>query len=162
MRLTTIVSGGQTGVDRAALDVALTLGLATGGWVPRGRLAEDGVIPDRYAGLREAPSPNPAVRTALNVRDSDATLILARGRLTGGSRLTLDEARRRGRPVLHLDLAELGLEAAAGRLRAWLEALDPAILNVAGPRASHDAAIARLAAAVLRACLPGPNVDPSS
>ncbi len=70
-----IVSGGQTGVDRAAWDVAIELGLPIGGWVPKGRRAEDGVIPERYTGLREAESADPAVRTALNVRDSDATRI---------------------------------------------------------------------------------------
>ena len=89
-----IVSGGQTGVDRAAWAAAIELGLPIGGWVPKGRLAEDGEIPARYAGLREAESAEPAVRTALNVRDSDATLIFSHGPLTGGSRLTFDTAAR--------------------------------------------------------------------
>jgi hypothetical protein len=75
-----IVSGGQTGADRGALDAALECGIETGGWVPKGRLAEDGVIPEKYMGLKEAPSKEPAVRTTLNVRDSDATLIVSRGR----------------------------------------------------------------------------------
>ena len=79
-----IVSGGQTGVDRAALDAALELGIAHGGWCPRGRLAEDGPIADRY-GLRETASSDYAVRTEQNVVDSDATLILHRGPLTGGT-----------------------------------------------------------------------------
>ena len=87
-----IVSGGQTGADRAALDFARANGLGIGGWVPRGRLAEDGLIPEDYLGLLEADSTDPAVRTALNVRDSDATLILSHGPLTGGSLLTLQEA----------------------------------------------------------------------
>ncbi|MDH4062981.1 MAG: putative molybdenum carrier protein [Acidobacteriota bacterium] len=153
MKLTTIVSGGQTGVDRAALDVASARGFATGGWVPIGRTAEDGVVPARYTGLREAGSPSPAVRTALNVRDSDATLIVARGPLTGGSRLTLDEARRRRRPVLHLDLALLDRDAAVTRLRRWLREVDPVVLNVAGPRASRDPRIGAEAAEVLAAAL---------
>ena len=160
MKLTTIVSGGQTGVDRAALDVASARGFATGGWVPLGRRAEDGVIADRYAGLRESGSADPAVRTALNVRDADATLIFSRGPLTGGSRLTLDEARRRRRPVLHLDLAALDPETAVARLRQWLLGVDPAVLNVAGPRASHDPGIGALAAEVLdRALVPMADVD---
>jgi hypothetical protein len=75
-----IVSGGQTGADRAALDVAIGLGIATGGWVPRGRRAEDGAVPGRYVGMDETESPDYAERTRLNVRDSDATLILAFGR----------------------------------------------------------------------------------
>mgnify|MGYP003793290687 CR=1 FL=1 len=87
-----IVSGGQTGVDRAALDVAMQLGIPVGGWCPRGRRAEDGRIPDSYP-LREASSVNYAKRTELNVRDSDGTLILSGGPLTGGTALTESLAR---------------------------------------------------------------------
>jgi membrane protease YdiL (CAAX protease family) len=148
-----IVSGGQTGADRAALDVALALGLEVGGWVPRGRRAEDGRIPDRYPGLAETDSDDPAIRTVRNVRDSDATLVLSHGPLCGGSLLTLREARRAGRPALHLDLDVLSETSAAERLRAWLEELRIATLNVAGPRASEDPAIAASTAAVLRAAL---------
>lgn len=148
-----IVSGGQTGADRAALDVALERGLEIGGWVPRGRLAEDGVVPGRYRGLREGDSPDPAVRTALNVRDSDATLVVSHGPLAGGSLLTWREAERRGRPVLHVDLSVLSPAAAVARLRAWLEEVDPAVLNVAGPRASGDPTIAEAVTALLRAAL---------
>ena len=133
-----IVSGGQTGTDRAALDVGLEVGLEIGGWVPLGRLAEDGTIPVRYPGLREAASPDPVVRTELNVRDSDATVILSHGTLTGGSALTLEFARSLERPVLHLDLAAQELVAAASRLREWLALEKPRVLNVAGPRASKD------------------------
>jgi hypothetical protein len=147
----TIVSGGQTGVDRAALDVAIELGIPTGGWVPKGRRAEDGVIPARYANLREAESRDPAVRTCLNVRDSDATLILSHGPLTGGSRLTLAEATRLGRPALHVDLADRPDADVAAAIRAWLSVVRPAILNIAGPRASGDARIGERAAQVLRA-----------
>jgi len=149
-----IVSGGQTGADRAALDVALERGLEIGGWVPKGRLAEDGAIPDVYTGLREADSSDPAVRTALNVRDSDATLIVSHGPLSGGSLLTLMEATRLGRPVLHLDVAKVPQAAAVTHLRTWLRAVGPATLNVAGPRASHDPAIAGRVAELLRAVLP--------
>src|SRR5258706_15582674 len=102
--LTKIVSGGQTGADRAALDVALEQGFEIGGWIPKGRRAEDGPIPQSYRGLLETDSADPSVRTALNVRDSDATLIVSHGQLRGGSLLTLDEARRLGRCVLHVDL----------------------------------------------------------
>jgi hypothetical protein len=146
-----IVSGGQSGADRAALDVALAAGVEIGGWVPKGRLAEDGVIPDRYIGLREAGSANPAVRTALNVRDSDATLIVSHGALSGGSRLTLDEARRQGRPVLHVDLDDLPPVRAVERVREWLLAVRPSTLNVAGPRASKDPAIAAAVTSLLSA-----------
>jgi hypothetical protein len=148
-----IVSGGQTGADRAALDVALERGLRVGGWVPRGRLAEDGAIPARYPGLLETDSADPALRTALNVRDSDATLVVSHGGLTGGSLLAFEEALRLGRPALHLDLAAVSQSAAAARLRGWLGALVPRTLNVAGPRASEDPAIERAVAALLRAAL---------
>ena len=148
-----VVSGGQTGVDRAAWDVAVELGLPIGGWVPKGRLAEDGTIDARYGGLREADSTDPAVRTRLNVRDSDATLIISRGPLTGGSLLTFREAGRLGRPVFHLDLAEDPPADAVTRLRAWLQGVRPKTLNVAGPRASGDPGIGELAAAVLREAL---------
>ncbi len=144
-----IVSGGQTGADRAALDFALANGIRIGGWVPRGRLAEDGRIPDRYPDLVETESTDPAVRTARNVRDSDATLILSHGPLDGGSLLTFQEATRAGKPVLHLDLDELTPVAAADRLRSWLAALRPSTLNVAGPRASRDPQIYKKTTVVL-------------
>jgi predicted Rossmann fold nucleotide-binding protein DprA/Smf involved in DNA uptake len=149
----TIVSGGQTGVDRAAWDVALELGLPISGWVPKGRLAEDGVIPAHYGTLREAESPEPPVRTRLNVRDSDATLIISRDRLTGGSLLTLAEAHRLGRPALHIDVRDRSDDEAARLVQDWLAVVRPAVLNVAGPRASGDPTISARAAAILRIAL---------
>jgi putative molybdenum carrier protein len=154
LTLEKIVSGGQTGADRAALDVAFERGLPVGGWVPKGRFAEDGPIPERYSGLVETESSDPAVRTSLNVRDSDATLIVSHGPLTGGCLLTLEEARRRGKPVLHLDLHETTPVTAAARLRLWLDAAVPRTLNVAGPRASKDATIFAAVVALLRSALP--------
>jgi hypothetical protein len=149
----TIVSGGQTGVDRAAWDVALELGLPIGGWVPKGRLAEDGRIPDRYASVCEADSADYAVRTTLNVRDSDATLIFSHGPLTGGSFFTYREAGRLGRPVLHLDLSTTFAADAVARVREWITTVGPLRLNVAGPRASGQAAAGILAGEVLRQVL---------
>src|SRR3989442_2721366 len=99
-----IVSGGQTGVDRAALDTALALGLPCGGWCPRGRRAEDGPLPTRYP-LRETPSSSYPERTVWNVRDSDGTLILHRGRLSGGTALTLRLVSRHGRHSLAVVLS---------------------------------------------------------
>src|SRR5512134_2815539 len=121
-----IVSGGQTGADRAAWEVARERGIAIGGWVPKGRLAEDGTLPAHYTGLRETDSTDPAVRTALNVRDSDATLVVSHGALSGGSLLTVREAARLGRPVLHLDVSRLGRPEAAARLAKWLDTVAPA------------------------------------
>lgn len=128
-----IVSGGQTGVDRAGLDAALALGLAAGGWCPRGRRAEDGPVPERYP-LTETTSAAYGVRTRLNVRDSDATLILCRGPLTGGTRLTAEIARRMGRP---LRIADLSRRVQAPAAAAWLRGNGVRRLNIAGPRESQ-------------------------
>jgi hypothetical protein len=148
-----IVSGGQTGADRGALDAAIELGIETGGWVPRGRRAEDGSIPERYSALVEASSEDYDHRTKLNVRDSDATLILSHGPLSGGSELTLRSARSMQRPVLHLDLDATPRETAIQQLREWLTEVAPRTLNVAGPRASSDPLISRAARDVLLAAL---------
>lgn len=146
-----IVSGGQTGVDRAALDVALELGFPCGGWVPRGRRAEDGRIPPIYP-LRETESHSYAKRTRLNVRDSDATLILTRGEPTGGTALTVDCARSLNRPYFVVDLAG---DVDLSTVREWLVRHDVRVLNVAGPRESAPAGIYRIAAGVLRELLEG-------
>ena len=148
-----IVSGAQTGADRAALDVGLELGLEVGGWVPRGRLAEDGIIPAHYPNLHEAESADPARRTELNVRDSDATLILSHGPLSGGSALTRRLANSQGKALLELDLAALGREEAVRILTRWLGEQRPTTLNVAGPRASMDPEIYAAALEVLRGAL---------
>ena len=130
--LNRILSGGQTGVDRAALDVGLALGLAVGGWCPRGRRAEDGRIPDRYP-LVETPERNYQTRTRRNIEDSDGTLILNLGKLDGGTALTVAHARQIGKPCLVVAL-EAGIEPAS--FRDWLAANRIAVLNVAGPRES--------------------------
>ena len=136
-----IWSGGQTGVDRAALDAALEAGLATGGWIPRGRRAEDGPIPPSYAGLRETDSDDYAVRTVRNVVDSDATLILTWGPATGGTLATLLAAERAGKPHLVIDLLVADSVGDARTVSAWIAGLAGPdrrpVLNVAGPRASQ-------------------------
>lgn len=125
-----IVSGGQTGVDRAALDVAIKLGIEAGGWCPRGRRAEDGPIEERYP-LRETWSRTYSQRTEWNVRDSDATLILCRGTPSGGTGLTAQFADRYGRPLLVLDLDS---DPDPEKARGWLREQGVGVLNVAGPR----------------------------
>ena len=144
-----VVSGGQTGVDRAALDVALALGIACGGWCPKGRLAEDGTIHARYP-LRETSSPLYPQRTEWNVRDSDATLILYRQRLQGGSALTQQLAQRLGRPVMAVDLQQT---PSAGAIRDWLRERQVRVLNVAGPRASDSPELYESARTLLLATL---------
>ena len=144
-----IISGGQTGVDRAALDVALELGIPCEGWCPRGRRAEDGVIPERYP-LQEAPTSNYADRTALNVRDSDATLILAKPPLRGGTALTLKFADRYRRPCLVVDPRDA---KSAAMVLEWLTANDVKVLNIAGPREGLRQDVARSAALFLKRLL---------
>jgi hypothetical protein len=132
-----LVSGGQTGVDRAALDVALELGVPCGGWCPRGRRAEDGHIPDRYP-LTETPSDDSAQRTEWNVRDADATLVLTFGPPAGGTRLTVEVCRSQRKPFLVLDLADAAERVAlVETARSWLRQVQADTLNVAGPRASE-------------------------
>lgn len=143
-----IVSGGQTGVDRAALDVALLLGFEIGGWCPRGRRAEDGPISENYP-LAETASADYSQRTEANVRDSDATLILSRGRLSGGAALTRDIARARNKPVLVLDLRTATPDDAA----AWIRRQAISVLNVAGPRESGSPGIYGEAFSYLRQVL---------
>jgi hypothetical protein len=144
-----IVSGGQTGVDRAALDVALARGLPCGGWCPKGRRAEDGPIDARYP-LQETPWWGYPQRTAWNVRDSDGTLILQRGEPDRGTALTAELAGRYGRPCLVVDLAG---EPDAAEARAWMEAHQVRILNVAGPRETSCPGIGADAARYLRRLL---------
>jgi len=143
-----IVSGGQTGVDRGALDAAIALAIPHGGWCPRGRLAEDGTIPDRYE-MTESDSPHYASRTRQNVIDSDATLILHRGPLSGGTRLTRHLAQSQSRPYLAITLP--GNTKDQQRARRWLIVNQVHTLNVAGPRESTSPGIAQEAATFLKA-----------
>lgn len=135
---TELVSGGQTGADRAALDAAIRHGLPHGGWCPAGRRAEDGAIPVFY-GLVETTSRGYVQRTKWNVRDSDGTVVFTLGRsLSGGSLLTLEHARRIGRPFLHLhgDTPEL-----TSTLRDFVARHAIRRLNVAGSRESKEPGI---------------------
>ncbi len=132
-----LISGGQTGADRAALDWAIARGVPHGGWCPRGRLAEDGVLGAQYQ-LQETPSADPAQRTEWNVRDADATVIFSiRETLAGGSRLTAELAGQYHKPLLRLARGS-SLADPAARLRDFLRAHSIRVLNVAGPRASEE------------------------
>ncbi len=146
-----VISGGQTGVDRAALDAAAAAGLPVGGYCPRGRIAEDGAIPARYP-LVETPSADYTQRTEWNVREGDGTLILTRGAPSGGTAFTLELARRLGRPALVLDLAERPDPAAA---RAFCADHAIGTLNVAGPRESGAPGIYAEARAFMDALFSG-------
>ncbi len=154
-----IISGGQTGVDRAALDVAIALGIPHGGWCPRGRRAEDGRAPDHYL-LRETATVRYGVRTRLNVEQADATLIIAPSPLSGGTRLTLECALQAKKPCL---MVEPDPNHAATQIAHWLvsqpfaresqHAAAGYTLNVAGPRESQLPGIYRLAQQILQVAL---------
>jgi len=133
--MVTIISGGQTGVDQAALDAAIRLGLPYGGYLPRGRKTENGPLPARYR-LVELDSSRYRVRTEKNVLAADGTVLFSLGPLSGGSALTEALAIRHDRPCLHLDLALIDDRQAASALIHWLRKHRIQRLNVAGPRAS--------------------------
>lgn len=150
-----IISGGQTGVDRAALDVASKLRIPCGGWCPRGRMAEDGQIPAKYP-LQETPSDQYAQRTVWNVRDSDGTLIIYRGDLSGGTRYTTAVAERLGK---HLFILNLDHDDVASGVPQWLEQHAIKLLNVAGPRESQRPGIYTQAKALLLSLLRPPVIE---
>ncbi len=135
MNIKEIISGGQTGADRGGLDAAIVIGISHGGWCPKGRLAEDGRIPDKYK-LEEMGNKNYLKRTEQNVIDSEATLIFTYGKPTGGSKRTVEFAKKHGRPCLCVDLEE-SLEDINSQIKEWLEGFDrEVVLNVAGSRES--------------------------
>lgn len=128
----TIVSGGQTGVDRAALDVAVENYFPCRGWCPAGRWAEDGRISEKYP-LQETGTDDPAVRTELNVIDSDGTLVISKGTPSDGTPLTERMAQKHKRPLLSLNL-EADIDVSD--FDEWLLTNQIYLLNVAGPRES--------------------------
>ena len=144
-----IISGGQTGVDRAALDVALELGILCGGWCPNGRKAEDGAIPAHYP-LQELPSGGYRQRTKWNVRESDGTLILFQDQLTGGSAFTADLARKQAKPCHAVNLSA---PADPREVTEWIRLNNIRVLNIAGPREGRAPGIHLVATAYLQALL---------
>jgi hypothetical protein len=135
MILEKIVSGGQTGVDRGALDAALPMDFPAGGWCPAGWSAEDGPIPDRYP-LTPLEHGGYRTRTRQNVIDSDATLILAPGPPTGGTDLTRIYCETHGKPLLLINAAQTAESDATSQIAYFIEQRSIRKLNVAGPRAS--------------------------
>ena len=143
-----IISGCQTGADRAALDWAIEHGIPHGGWCPNGRKAEDGPIDSRYQ-MKETPSSGYAQRTEWNVSDSHGTVVFSiAARLTGGLKKTVELARKHHKPVLHLS-REGGPPLPEQRLLRFLREHGIKILNVAGPRASKEPEVAAFVKEVL-------------
>ncbi len=132
-----IISGGQTGADRAALDFAIKFNISHGGWIAKGRKTESGPLPLIY-NLKEMRTYDYPGRTKQNILDSTGTVIISRGSLTGGSKLTLSFSRATGRPNCHIDLLKLESFEAAIILQSFILENQIQTLNVAGPRASHD------------------------
>jgi len=130
-----VISGGQTGVDRAALDAAMTLGIDVGGWCPRGRRATDGVIPARYP-LIETRGKSYQTRTKWNVRDADATLIICRDEPAGGTALTIKYCKQMEKPFEVCQLKPAGTNGMDDphTVLHWLNRHHVQILNVAGSR----------------------------
>src|SRR2546425_6620791 len=139
-----IVAGGQTGVDRAALDWAIAQGVRHGGWCPKGRRAEDGIIPRRYR-LKETRSPAYHVRRRWNIRESDGTLIISAGhRIVGGTKRTAEFAESLKKPLLHLTMTT-GAKRAARQLDRFIARHGIHVLNIAGPRDSEEPGIKQFA-----------------
>ena len=135
-----IVSGGQTGVDRAALDAAIKFNIPHSGWCPKGRLAEDGEIAAKYL-LHETASSDYSERTKLNIKDSDGTLILVNEtpiKVSDGTLLTIDEATNTNKPLLIINLSQpLDINS----FMVWIKKNNIQTLNIAGPRESQSQGI---------------------
>ncbi|MBW6461368.1 MAG: putative molybdenum carrier protein [Bacteroidales bacterium] len=135
-----IISGGQTGADRAALDFAIKHNIPHGGWIPKGRKTEAGILPEKYH-LQEMPTGSYPRRTEKNVLDSDGTLIVSHGLLTGGSALTTSYAEKHKKPWIHIDLEMTTCSEAVKMIQEWVERNGIKTMNVAGPRESKDPTI---------------------
>lgn len=144
-----IMTGGQTGVDLASLQFALENDIPYGGWVPKGRTNEDGLIPERFTGLVETSSEDVSERTKLNVRDSGALLVFQDGAISPGTQLTIDFAQEVGKPHLVVDLRN-GIDACARQVRSWIMSRPDVVLNIAGPRNSEAPQIGAKVTAVLK------------
>jgi hypothetical protein len=147
-----IISGGQTGADQAAIDIAIKLGIPYGGWLPKGRKTEKGPLPDKYQ-LQELPDSSYSKRTEKNILASDGTLIISHGKLSGGSELTRTIAEKNERPCLHIDLHKTIAFKAAEQIKNWIEAHKIEVLNIAGPRESNDPKIYKVVGDVLETVL---------
>jgi len=163
MKLSRIISGGQTGADQGGVNAAIALKMPWGGSVPKGRLSENGPIPEKYDKFVEHEKDTYPPRTWRNVRDSDGTAIFTIGPAERGSKLTIDFCKKQGRYWLHVDLSKKDKLQASAMLRAWASRNKINVLNVAGNRESKSPGIGRQVELVLlHALLPAgesPTID---
>ena len=136
MQLPDIISGGQTGVDRAALDAAMRYGIKCGGYCPRDFWAEDGKISSHYP-LTALDDPDPAARTQANVELAEGVCVICPGEPTGGTALAVELAILSGKPVIHLGENDQSTSQIIDRLETWFAGLPGGTINVAGPRLSE-------------------------
>lgn len=148
MAITKIISGGQTGVDRAGLDAAIVLNIEHGGYVPKGRKAEDGQVPLKYQ-MEEMKKGGYQARTKKNIEASDGTVIFCQGRPSTGTKLTADHAIKINKPLLILDIDAVSKQTAVERIRDWIAKEGVEVMNVAGPRQSSAPIVALLAKKIL-------------
>lgn len=142
MSISKIISGGQTGVDQGALEACQWIDFPYGGWIPKGRLTENGPLPDTFKGMQEHPSADYLKRTEANVVDSDATVVLCHGKPTGGTLRTVKFAIKHHRPWFHIHLNR-SMESEVKEFVEWLnsDCPEPCTLNVAGTRESKKPGI---------------------
>lgn len=150
-----IISGGQTGADRAGLDAAIDLGIDYGGSIPKGRRTEDGTLPERYTKIIELETSSYPARTEKNVIESDATVIFTYTDKGTGSSLTAEVARRHNKPYLHINLEDKRNGDAIKEVSEWFDNIKPTVLNVAGSRESGARGIYDRVYGILKAVLKG-------
>lgn len=132
-----IISGGRIGADQAALDVAIKMGISHGGWIQKGRKTQRGILPEKYR-LKEMPVAGFKERIEQNIIDSDGTVIISHGNLTGGSDYAHEMAKKHNRPCLHINLNETPLSIAPSEINTWIIENNIEVLNVTGSRTSED------------------------
>ncbi len=142
LKIKRVISGGQTGADQGALDAVMQCGMNYGGWIPKGRKTEAGPLASHYQ-MQEHWSGDYRKRTEKNILNSDGTLIVSHGPLSGGSALTLNIAKNKLKPCFHADLNSILVAQAVYNILLWLQEKEIFTLNVAGPRASSDPYIYR-------------------
>ena len=152
--LAKIISGGQTGADQGALDGAMDLHFPHGGWISTGRKTENGPLAKKYQ-LRELVSPAYRDRTEKNVLDSDGTLIVSHGELTGGSALTRTLAKKHHKPWLHIDFDLVSMEDSVDQACSWIIGNKIEVVNIAGSRSSSDPLIYEKTRSLVRGMIEG-------